>query len=143
MEDKKVKPLRNKNSFGYRMYDLRTKQKMGQKELATYLHVSISTISNYENNIHEPDLPTLIKIADYLNTSADYLLGRTSCLYPMSYLEQNLISNYSCSDIINTVIQLSNSSRTDLIGYLDMLNLRDRSKGLSSTTGRQNKPKKK
>ena len=47
-----------------------------EKEFASYLHVSVSTVSNYENNVHQPDVPTLIKIADYFNVSIDELFGR-------------------------------------------------------------------
>ena len=35
---------------------LREERKIGQKELAVYLNVSIGTISNYEHNVHSPDL---------------------------------------------------------------------------------------
>jgi len=132
MNEEITRPEKDINSFGYKMYKLRVSQNLGQKELAKHLHVSVSTISNYENNVHEPDLPTLAKIADYLNTSVDYLLNRTSYLYPMSYLEQQLIQNYSCSDILNTIIQLTKHSRTDLVGYLDMLNLRDNAQHTSA-----------
>lgn len=48
-----------------------------QKELAQLLGVSQQSYSDYENERTEPDLPTLSKIADVLNTSVDYLLGRT------------------------------------------------------------------
>lgn len=114
-------------SLGCKLQELRIQRNIGQKEFAAYLHVSVSTISNYENNIHEPDLPTLVKIADYYNVSIDYLLNRTNYMYPISLLEEKITDNYTCSTIINTVVQLSTSSRMDLATYLDMLNLRERS----------------
>lgn len=64
---------------------LRTQKGVYQKELADYLNVSIGTISNYEQGIHNPDLDTLCKIADYYEISTDYLLGRTS--YPLLVTE--------------------------------------------------------
>ena len=57
---------------------LRCEKHVSQKQLATYLHVSISTISNYESGIHYPDPVTLCHIADYFHVSADYLLGRSA-----------------------------------------------------------------
>ena len=50
-----------------------------QKELALYLHVTVGTVSNYENGIHQPDLITLCKLADYYEVTTDYLLGRGIC----------------------------------------------------------------
>lgn len=48
-----------------------------QKSLAILLNISQQCYSDYENERTEPDLTTLAKIADLLNTSVDYLLGRT------------------------------------------------------------------
>ena len=56
---------------------LRESKGVYQKELAAYLKVSIGTISNYENGVHEPDLVTLGKLADFYGVSTDYLLERT------------------------------------------------------------------
>ncbi len=114
-------------SFGNKLYTLRTKKKVGQKEFANYLHVSVSTVSNYENNVHEPDLPTLVKIADYFDVSIDYLLNRTEYTYPVSYLEKHMLAHYTYSNVLNTIIELSTASQTDLVNYIIMLNLRDES----------------
>lgn len=56
---------------------LRESKGVYQKELASYLKVSIGTISNYETGVHKPDLVTLGKIADFYGVSTDYLLERT------------------------------------------------------------------
>lgn len=63
--------------LGQRIRSLRKERKMTQQELAGYLKLAKSTISQYENNINEPDNITLQKIADIFNVSTDYLLGRT------------------------------------------------------------------
>ena len=47
-----------------------------QKQLAGILHVKQQTISRYLLGDREPDFATLIKLCDYFNVSADYLLGR-------------------------------------------------------------------
>ncbi len=119
--------MKDETSFGNKLYNLRTQQNIGQKEFANYLHVSVSTISNYENNVHEPDLPTMVKIADYFNVSIDYLLNRTEYTYPMSYLGRHMLPDYTYSNILNTIIELSRTSQTDLVNYLSMLKLRDKS----------------
>lgn len=55
---------------------LRLQQKVTQSKLAQVLKVERTTISNYENNYSNPDLETLVKLADYFNVSTDYLLSR-------------------------------------------------------------------
>ena len=63
---------------------LRENREIYQKELASYLKVSIGTVSNYEKGIHEPDLETVCRLADFYGVSTDYLLGRTSIPMPMA-----------------------------------------------------------
>lgn len=60
-----------------RIRDLREDKDLFQKDIADYLQCSQSCYSHYE--IGDRDLPTevLIKLADFHNTSIDYLLGRT------------------------------------------------------------------
>ena len=87
MKKQRKKTKGDISTLGGKILHLRTKRHIGQKEFASYLHVSVSTVSNYENNVHQPDVPTLIKIADYFNVSTDYLLNRTQYSYPISYLE--------------------------------------------------------
>ncbi len=45
------------------------------KQLANILKTSDSTVSNWENDINEPKISYLKKIAEYFDVSADYLLG--------------------------------------------------------------------
>lgn len=109
--------------FGERLYRLRTERGVYQKELAIYLHVSVGTISNYENGVHSPDLKALGKIADYFHVSVDYLLGRTEYIAPIEDLNRELVNRYTSGDVMNTVLELSRDSCRDLIKYLDMLKL--------------------
>lgn len=66
---------------------LRENREIYQKELASYLKVSVATISNYEKGIHEPDLVTLCKLADFYDVSTDYLLGRTPIPSPSNRMQ--------------------------------------------------------
>lgn len=60
-----------------RIRDLREDKDLLQKELAAYLNCSQVCYSHYE--IGKRDIPTevLCKLAEFYNTSTDYLLGRT------------------------------------------------------------------
>lgn len=48
-----------------------------QQALAEFLHLTRSAYSNYENNLRDIPVEVLSGIADYYNTSVDYLIGRT------------------------------------------------------------------
>lgn len=57
---------------------LREAAAISQKQLAEVIGVSQQSINKYENHNIEPDIETLIRIADYFDTSVDYLIGHTS-----------------------------------------------------------------
>lgn len=59
-----------------KLKELRKEHKLSMKELGKILGLSESTISLYEAGKREPDIKTLIKIADYFNVSVDVLLSR-------------------------------------------------------------------
>lgn len=60
-----------------RIRDLREDQDLYQKDLAAILNCTQVCYSHYE--MGKRDIPTevLCKLADFYNTSTDYLLGRT------------------------------------------------------------------
>ena len=58
--------------------NLREDNDKKQRELAEYLHVSQNTYSQYENGVLSLSPETLIKLAEFYNTSVDYLLGLTN-----------------------------------------------------------------
>lgn len=112
-------------NFGEKLFRLRTARGICQKELAAYLHVSISSISNYENGIHSPDLKMIGKIARFFNVSTDYLLGHTEYIPPMEELQKEWIGPYRFCDIMDIMIELSPERSRDLIEYIEMLRLKD------------------
>lgn len=81
---------------------LRNKKGVSQQRLADAIEVSQQSINKYENHKIEPDIQTLIKLADYFETSVDYLIGHTDIdhvmesvsRYDLNEDETSLISNY-------------------------------------------------
>ena len=61
-----------------RLLEIRKKKRISQLKMAIDLNVSQNTISRYETGDREPDLGMLVRLADYLQVSLDYLLERTS-----------------------------------------------------------------
>ena len=60
-----------------RLKELRKSKGYTQKQLANILKISERNYQNYEYGKLEPNLSNLSIIADYLDCSVDYLLGRT------------------------------------------------------------------
>lgn len=61
--------------FGLRIQQLRTNNRMSQKEFGKKIHRSKSVVSSYENNLRTPPLDILVDIATLFNVSLDYLVG--------------------------------------------------------------------
>jgi transcriptional regulator with XRE-family HTH domain len=59
---------------------LRKEANISQQRLADEIGSGITQpqIQNYEKGNYEPDIDTIIKIADIFDTSVDYLIGRTT-----------------------------------------------------------------
>ena len=66
-----------KPTFGERLKQLRQEHNLTQDALAEKLKIVKSTINKYEKNTREPEFEILIRLADFFNTTTDYLLGRT------------------------------------------------------------------
>lgn len=64
------------NDIGTRIKELRVAKGLSQQGLAQKLGVMQHTVSKYENNVKRPSLEVLILLADILDVSTDYLLGR-------------------------------------------------------------------
>lgn len=68
--------MKTSNIFPQRLKELRLKKRLTQTELGKKLGVKQSTFTNWENGKREPNFETLIKLADLLEVSVDFLLGR-------------------------------------------------------------------
>lgn len=81
---------------------LRVEAGLSQQQLANVVGVSQQSINKYENHGVEPDIATLIVLADYFDTSVDYLIGNTDLrrkyevVYPsdLNSKEKYLVENY-------------------------------------------------
>lgn len=64
-------------AFPKAIRELMEQRKTTQNELADYLQKTRQAVSYYCDGSSSPDWETLVKVADYFDVSADYLLGRT------------------------------------------------------------------
>lgn len=63
-------------TLGYKLKSKRKSKKLTQQKIAEKLNINRVTYQGYETDKHKPDIDTLSKLADILETSTDYLLGR-------------------------------------------------------------------
>lgn len=65
-----------------RIRDLREDNDLTQEFMAKILHISQRTYSRYENDERAIPIEVLSKLADFYDTSIDYLIGRTNFKKP-------------------------------------------------------------
>ncbi len=75
-----------------RIKKLRESKNISQGKIAKDLLIGQSTMSEYENEVKQPPISVLIKIADYFDVSLDYLTGRTSIKTTASTIREKLIT---------------------------------------------------
>lgn len=67
-------------SFGKRLNQARKANGQTAQQMADMLGIGLRSYRAYESDDREPYFENLVKIADYLNVSTDYLLGRDEFL---------------------------------------------------------------
>jgi transcriptional regulator with XRE-family HTH domain len=67
-----------KNLFPQRLQDLRDKRGLSQEELAKRAHLQGTAVSHFETGTRKPSFDNLRRLADALETTVDYLMGRTN-----------------------------------------------------------------
>ncbi|WP_438770101.1 helix-turn-helix domain-containing protein [Brevibacillus sp. JB24b] len=76
-----------KKIFGNRLRELREMRNLSQEEFGERFEISKVTISGYERGMRTPSFPLLVEMADFLEVSTDYLLGRTDEKTPPNKIE--------------------------------------------------------
>lgn len=66
-----------------RIQDLRVDSDLSQRQLGEILHISQRSYSHYETGSRVIPIEMLIRLADYYDTTIDYLVGRTDNKAPV------------------------------------------------------------
>ena len=66
-----------------RIQDLRIDSDLSQKKIGEILHISQRSYSHYETGSRNIPIEMLIRLADYYDTTIDYLDGRTDNKEPI------------------------------------------------------------
>lgn len=94
---------------------------MTQINLSMEIGITQETISAYLNGKAKPSADILIKLANYFNTSTDYILDRTNINIPLNKLNTSNLTDTE-SSIVNTYRNMSSINKTKLDAYIQGLN---------------------
>lgn len=95
----------NTNDLANRLKFLRAKANYTQSYVCSKIHLSRSSYSNYENGLRVPPLDILKLLAEFYDTSLDYLVGMTDCpeKYPFASAEMYLLFA-TCQDMASPAL---------------------------------------
>lgn len=82
-----------------KLKELMKKEKTKRETLANQLQIPTATLDNYIAERRQPDIDTLIKLADFYHTSIDYLVGRETELINLNGIKP--IKKRLILDILN------------------------------------------
>ena len=69
--------MRNEILKYKRVRDMREDKNLSQRDIAQYLNINQNTYSRYETSERGMPLEVIGRLADFYETSVDYLMGRT------------------------------------------------------------------
>ena len=88
-----------------RLKELRKNKQLTQEEIAQILNTQQRTYSGYEIGRSEPNIDTLIKLANFYNVTIDYLIGRdyANDIGYLSDAERELLNNFKQLKPLNQI----------------------------------------
>lgn len=89
---------------------IRNEHGISQQTLAAVLGITQQSVNKYENHKIEPDIDTLIAMANYFEVTVDYLIGRT---------DENNQPVKSSNSLLNKYSQLSKSEKICIDTLID------------------------
>ena len=92
------------NNVAERIKHLAKNRGISVKSLLDGVGLGFNTMSNMKSSMPKAD--NLAKIADYLDCSVDYLLGRTSSNLPVELLQQAITNEKTLGDVMASFAKL-------------------------------------
>ncbi|OME69657.1 helix-turn-helix domain-containing protein [Paenibacillus peoriae] len=95
-------------TLGDRIKYLREKRAITQKELAKKTGLTIVQLSRYETDTRKPDPESLKSLADALETTSDFLIGRTNMYHSNSASNDLKMHNKEFEETITLILESAN-----------------------------------
>lgn len=96
---------------------LRDEHGVSQLKLAEGVGMSQQSVNGYENSEVEPDISTLIKIADYFNTSVDFVIGHTDIRHKIEPVSEFALNEQEAGHMV-TYRKLRASAKVKIDGLM-------------------------
>ena len=96
-----------------RLIGLRQKNGLTQREVAQFLGVDRTTYVKYERGDSETNFDTILKLADFFDTTTDYILGKTN--NPKSLDEQLEGIEFA---LFGEVRDMTDEEKQDVLEYI-------------------------
>lgn len=104
----------------YNLKALREEKRLSQQKLADQMSTTQQSIYRYESGLNEPDIRMLKQLADFFETSIDYLVGNTNIRHKIEPV-QPFDLNAEEMILIEKYRQLRNNARVSVINMIDAL----------------------
>ena len=82
--------MKRSDIIGFKLKELREQYDLKQKEISEKLNIAQTTYAGYETGKHEPNIETLIGLANIFRTSIDYIVGRYN--EPLNIEQENMLN---------------------------------------------------
>lgn len=99
---------------------LRDEKGLSQQNLAEVLDVSQQAVNKYENQNIEPNIDSLKKLADYFETSIDYLVGYTEIRHKIEPVSPYELNENEAA-LVNKYRKLTTKFRKSIMTLIDDL----------------------
>ncbi|QDA74593.1 XRE family transcriptional regulator [Listeria seeligeri] len=103
-----------------RIKTARKVRKLTQEDLAKRVNTSKATISNYENKYSSPSAEMIILLANALDVTTDYLLGKSDSMYPEQI--KKLVENKELNAWLYDLIENKPEDIERLKELMDLMN---------------------
>ena len=113
--------------LGERIKELRTEHGWSQGELAEHVGGDARQISRYENGRITPSLDAIVRIAEVLNVSIDYLAIEDAPRRPLH------VADHGVAERLGVLDELTDEDRASLLNVLDALVAKTRMKAIVGT----------
>ena len=101
-----------------RLKEIREEKNILQKDIAQKLNKTRECISSWERGVNEPDLESLIKLADILEVSLDYLTGRSD---DVGMIEIHSELTAEKKELLSLFDKMSTLDKNQLLGFAKAL----------------------
>jgi transcriptional regulator with XRE-family HTH domain len=105
--------------------DLRKDKGLHQKDIAKLIETTQQQYSKYETGDTEISARALEILADFYNTSTDYILGRTNRKEGIVISSEMITGKYSAGEIISDIAMLTPERRSTVVDFVTFLKFRE------------------